>query len=51
VDPVVELAQMCWLNAKLHDDIVAKREHLPPLADRAPQLAAIVDAYGLTVRQ
>jgi hypothetical protein len=47
VDPLVELAQLCWLNAKLHDDIVAQREGLPPLADRARQLAAIVDAYGL----
>jgi hypothetical protein len=51
VDPLVELAQLCWLNAKLHDDIVAQREHLPPLAERARQLAAMVDAYGLTVRQ
>ena len=51
VDPLVELAQLCWLNAKLHDDIVAQREHLPPLADRARQLAAIVNAYGLTASQ
>jgi thiamine kinase-like enzyme len=51
VDPRVELAQLAWLNAKLHDDIVARREDLPPLADRARQLAAIVDAYGLTARQ
>ena len=51
VDPLVELAQACWLNAKLHDDIVAEREGLPPLADRAKQLRAIVDAYGLSARQ
>jgi Ser/Thr protein kinase RdoA (MazF antagonist) len=51
VDPMVELAQLAWLNAKLHDDIVAGIEHLPPLADRARQLAAITDAYGLTARQ
>lgn len=51
VDPLVELAQLAWLNAKLHDDLVARLEHLPPLADRARQLAAIVDAYGLTTRQ
>ncbi|MFI5067452.1 MAG: phosphotransferase [Streptosporangiales bacterium] len=51
VDPLVELAQLAWLNAKLHDDIVAEREHLPPLADRARQLAVIVDAYGLAARQ
>jgi hypothetical protein len=51
VDPLVELAQLCWLNAKLHDEIVARREHLPPAADRARQLAAIVDGYGLAARQ
>jgi Phosphotransferase enzyme family len=48
VDPLVELAQLGWLNAKLHDDIVAGLERLPPAADRARQLAAIVDGYGLT---
>ncbi len=51
VDPLVELAQLCWLNAKLHDDIVAEREGLPPVADRARQLAAIVDAYGLAAAE
>jgi hypothetical protein len=51
VSPLVELAQLCWLNAKLHDDIIAAREGLPPLAGRARQLAAIVDGYGLTARQ
>ena len=51
VDPLVELAQLCWLNAKLYDDIVAEREHLPPVVDRARQLAAIVDAYGLAAAQ
>lgn len=47
VDPLVELAQACWLNAKLHDDVVARLEGLPPLAERARQLRAMVDAYGL----
>lgn len=51
VDPLVELAQACWLNAKLHDDIVAGIEGLPPLDGRARQLRAIVDGYGLTIRQ
>ena len=51
VDPLVELAQACWLNAKLHDDVVARSEGLPPLADRAKQLRAIVDAYGLSIKQ
>jgi Ser/Thr protein kinase RdoA (MazF antagonist) len=51
VDPLTELAQLCWLNAKLHDDIVAEIEGLPSVADRARQLAAIVDAYGLSAPQ
>ena len=51
VDPLVELAQACWLNAKLHSDDVAEREGLPPLADRARQLRAIVDAYGISAKQ
>jgi hypothetical protein len=42
---------VCWLNAKLHDDIVAALEGLPPVTDRARQLAAIVAAYGLSARQ
>ena len=28
VDPLVELAQACWLNAQLHDDDVAATHHL-----------------------
>lgn len=51
MDPLIDLAQLCWLNAKLHDDIVTQREHLPPAADRARHLAAIADAYGLTAAQ
>jgi hypothetical protein len=51
VDPLVELAQLCWLNAKLHDDVVAEREGLPPIAERAEHLAAILAGYGLPARQ
>ena len=51
VDPLVELAQACWLNAKLYGDDVAELEGLPPLADRARQLRAVVDAYGLSAKQ
>ena len=51
VDPLVELAQASWLNAKLHADDIAEIEGLPPLAERAKQLRAIVDAYGLSARQ
>jgi hypothetical protein len=51
VDRLTELAQACWLNAKLHDDLVAEREGLPPLAERARLLRAIVDGYGLPARR
>ena len=51
VDPMIELAQACWLNAKLFGDDVAEREGLPSLEVRARQLRAIVDAYGLSTTQ
>jgi hypothetical protein len=51
VDPVVELAQACWLNAKLHDDIVAQREGLPDVDERARQLCAIVDGYAVSLEE
>jgi Ser/Thr protein kinase RdoA (MazF antagonist) len=48
VDPMVELARVCWLFPQLHDDDVAEMVGLPPLADRARQLRLLVDAYGVT---
>ena len=51
VDRLVELAQASWCNAKLHGDDIAEIEGLPPLAERAKQLRAIVDAYGLSAKQ
>ena len=51
IDPLVDLAQACWLNAKLFSDDVAQREGLPSLAHRARLLRAMVDAYGLATRQ
>ena len=51
VDPLIELAQTCWLNARLFSDDVAERENLPSVAERARQLGAMVDAYGLSARQ
>lgn len=51
VDPCVELAQVCWLNAKLHDDIVAKLEGLPDVNVRASHLRAIIDGYGIAQKE
>ncbi len=47
VDPLYELAQLGWLNAKLYDDEVAEIEQLPPLNDRARHLSLILDGYEL----
>ncbi len=47
VDPIVELAHVCWLNAQLHDDDVAELQGLGSPAERAADLRAIVDGYGL----
>ena len=47
VDPLVDLAQAAWLNARLYSDDIAEREGLPPVAERARQLRAIVDGYRL----
>ena len=51
VDPLVELAEACLLNAKLHDDMVAELERLPPFEERARQARAIVEAYGLPANE
>ena len=51
VDPLVDLAQACWNNAFLYDDIVAESQGLPPLLERARHLRAMVDAYGLGSRE
>lgn len=46
-DPLVEIAQACWLNVQLHGDDVAKRQSLPPAETRARQLRLMTNAYGL----
>lgn len=51
VDPMVELARVCWLFPQLHDDDVAERVGLPSLEARARQLRLLVDAYGATENQ
>jgi hypothetical protein len=47
VDPLVELAQTCWLNAQLHDDDIAALNGLAAAAERASHLRLIVDGYRL----
>lgn len=47
IDPQVELAQACWLNARLFDDVVAAREGLAAPDARARQVRLLLDGYGL----
>lgn len=47
VDAIWELAEVTWLNAQLHDDVVAERCGLPDAHTRAQQARLILDGYGL----
>ncbi|MCL2532338.1 MAG: aminoglycoside phosphotransferase family protein [Oscillospiraceae bacterium] len=47
LDPLVELARVCWLFAQLHDDDLQVIHDLPPLEKRAEQVRIICDGYGL----
>lgn len=47
VDPLAELARVCWLFPQLHDDDVAMMNGLPSPEARARQVRLLVDAYGL----
>jgi thiamine kinase-like enzyme len=51
IDPLVELAQACWLNVRLFSDDVADKEGLGSLDERCNQLSAMIDAYGLNSDQ
>ena len=51
VDPLVELAQACWLNAQLYDDDLAKMQGLGSLEARARQARLLLDGYGLARQQ
>lgn len=48
---MMDLAQAAWLNARLYSDDIAEQESLPPAGERAQQLRAIVDGYGLIASQ
>lgn len=47
VDPLVELAQACWLNAQLHDDDLAEMYDLGSVEARGRQVKLLLDGYGL----
>jgi RimJ/RimL family protein N-acetyltransferase len=47
VDPLVEIAQACWLNAQLHDDDVAERVGLPPASTRIRQVRLVLAIFAV----
>lgn len=51
IDPMVELARVCWLFPQLVDDDLGTLYGLPQPDLRAAQVRLIADAYGLTPAQ
>lgn len=47
VDPLIELAQACWLNALLFDDDLAETLGLGSVQARAGQVKLLLDGYEL----
>lgn len=47
IDPMVELARVCWLFPQLCDDEIGMLYDLPDPAHRARQVRLILDAYGV----
>lgn len=47
IDPLIELARICWLFPQLHDDDIGKKYNLPSPKIRGKQVKIILDAYGL----
>jgi len=47
VDPMIELAQACWLNGLLFDDDLAEILGLGSVASRGRQIKMLLDGYGL----
>ncbi len=51
VDPLIELAQACWLNGLLFDDDLAETLGLGSVEARARQVRLLLDGYELPPRQ
>jgi thiamine kinase-like enzyme len=48
IDPIIELARVCWLFPQLVDDDLKNLYKLPTPKKRAEQVRLIVDIYGLS---
>jgi thiamine kinase-like enzyme len=51
MDPMIELARICWLFPQLVDDDLGKLYELPEPKERAGQIRLIADAYGLNEKE
>ncbi|MBB6099540.1 hypothetical protein HNR42_002990 [Deinobacterium chartae] len=51
IDPLTELARVCWLFAQLHGPDVTALHGLPPAEVRAAQVRRIAEAYGASPEQ
>lgn len=51
VDPLIELAQACWLNALLFDDDLAKKLKLGSVQARGKHVRALLDGYELPAKR
>jgi thiamine kinase-like enzyme len=51
IDPMIELARICWLFPQLVDDDLGKLYELPPPKERAEQVRLMVDGYGLNKKE
>jgi len=47
IDPLIELANVCWWFAQLFDDDLYKPFIFPSVKERSEQIKLILDAYGL----
>jgi thiamine kinase-like enzyme len=51
IDPIIELARVCWLFPQLHDDDLKALYDLPSARKRGQQVKIILDAYELENRK
>lgn len=51
LDPLYELARVCWLFVQLYDDDLREKYDLPSAGERAGQVRMMLDAYGLSRKQ
>ena len=48
IDPIIELARICWIFPQLFDDDLGKMHELSSPKTRAEQIRLILDTYGLS---